>query len=113
MTPTTARVDEALRWLERNGSKRVRDEMLPRYGIDAPKSFGVPMAKIQQLAKQLGRDHALALALWNTGWYEARLLTAYVDEPTRVTATQMDRWARDWDNWGVVDTVCFSLFDRT
>jgi 3-methyladenine DNA glycosylase AlkD len=25
----------------------------------------------------------------------------------------MDRWCRDFDNWGVVDTVCFKLFDRT
>jgi 3-methyladenine DNA glycosylase AlkD len=25
----------------------------------------------------------------------------------------MDRWARDFDNWGICDTVCFHLFDRT
>lgn len=25
----------------------------------------------------------------------------------------MDRWCRDFDNWGVVDTLCFKLFDRT
>jgi hypothetical protein len=25
----------------------------------------------------------------------------------------MDRWARDFDNWGVCDTLCFCLFDRT
>jgi 3-methyladenine DNA glycosylase AlkD len=71
------------------------------------------MATIQGLAKRLGRDHALALALWETNYYEARLLTAYVDEPAMVTAAQMDRWARDFDNWGVCDTLCFVLFDRT
>jgi 3-methyladenine DNA glycosylase AlkD len=73
----------------------------------------VPVGKIQQLAKRMGRNHAWALALWNTGWYEARMLAAYVDEPGRVTAKQMDRWCRDFDNWGIVDTVCFALFDRT
>lgn len=71
------------------------------------------MAAIQRIARGAGRDHALAQALWETGWYEARLLAAYVDEPERVTAAQMDRWSRDFDNWGVVDTVCFVLFDRT
>lgn len=88
-------------------------EGLHHYGIVAPRAYGVAMAKIQALAKQIGPRHDLALALWETGWYEARLLTAYIDEPERVTSAQMDRWCRDFDNWGVVDTLCFKLFDRT
>src|SRR6476659_9860015 len=63
-------------------------------------------------AKELGRDHSLALALWKPGVYEARCLTAFVDEPARVTSSQMDRWCRDFDNWGICDTLCFHLFDR-
>jgi 3-methyladenine DNA glycosylase AlkD len=110
---TPEQVREALAWLERRGSKRVREEMLTRYGITAPKAFGVPVGVIQQLARRLGRDHALAGALWETGWYEARMLAGFVDEPGRVTPAQMDRWARDFDNWGICDTVCFHLFDRT
>ena len=109
----SARVTEALSWLESHSSTRIRDEYEPRYGITTTKAYGVAMRDILALGKQLGRDHELALALWDTGWYEARLLTAYVDDPALVTAAQMDRWARDFDNWGVVDTVCFSLFDRT
>jgi 3-methyladenine DNA glycosylase AlkD len=111
--PTSARASDALRWLERHGSKRIRDELEPRYGITAANAYGVAIRDIQALAKQLGRDHDLAAELWETGVYEARLLTAYVDDPAQVTAAQMDRWARDFDNWGVVDTLCFSLFDRT
>jgi 3-methyladenine DNA glycosylase AlkD len=113
MTATAERVDEALRWLERRGRKKVREEMLTRYGITAPRAFGVSVGTIQQLGRKLGRDHELAAALWDTGWYEARLLTAYVDDPARVTSAQMDRWAREFDNWGVCDTLCFALFDRT
>lgn len=113
MNDTADRVREALAWLERKGSKRVRDEARTRYGIVAPKSFGVKVGVIQQLAKQLGQDHELAAALWATGWYEARLLCAYVDEPAKVTSAQMDRWVREFDNWGIVDTICFVLFDRT
>jgi 3-methyladenine DNA glycosylase AlkD len=113
MTATSERVDEALRWLERRGTKKVRQDMLTRYGITAPRAFGVQVGTIQQLGRKLGRDHELAAALWDTGWYEARLLTAYVDDPAQVTSAQMDRWARDFDNWGVCDTLCFALFDRT
>jgi 3-methyladenine DNA glycosylase AlkD len=105
-------VDEVVAALKRLGTKANRDG-LARYGIVAPRALGVSMGEIKRLAKRLGRDHQLALALWKTGWYEARLLAAFVDEPDRVTRAQMDRWARDFDNWGVCDTLCFVLFDRT
>jgi 3-methyladenine DNA glycosylase AlkD len=113
VSATAGRVKEALAWLERRRSKRVREDMESRYGIITPKAYGVPVSVIQQLGKQLGRDHELAAALWETEWYEARMLTAFVDEPERVTPAQMDRWARDFDNWGICDTICFHLFDRT
>jgi 3-methyladenine DNA glycosylase AlkD len=86
---------------------------MARYGLVAAKVFGVSVGNVQALAKQIGRDHDLALALWDTEWYEARLLTAFVDDPARVTSSQMDRWARDFENWGDCDTVCMHLFDKT
>jgi 3-methyladenine DNA glycosylase AlkD len=107
-----ARVNEVLSWLERRGRKVNRDGMA-RYGIVAPKVFGVSVADIRLLAKSVGRDHDLAIALWKTGWYEARMLTAFIDDPARVTPSQMDSWARDFDNWAICDTLCFHLFDRT
>jgi 3-methyladenine DNA glycosylase AlkD len=109
----TVGAEEAIAWLKAHGSKKIRDEMGPRYGNHSDKAFGVGMATMQKLAKQLGQNHELALELWNTGWYEARTVAAFVDEPERVTSAQMDRWCRDFDNWGICDTVCFKLFDRT
>jgi len=84
-----------------------------RYGIVAGKAFGVPMGEIQKLAKGYGKSHALAAKLWASGWYEARMLAAYVEEVEKVTAAQMDAWCGDFADWSVCDTVCFSLFDRT
>lgn len=109
---TVERVRYALDWLERKGSKAGRDGMA-RYAIPSTRAFGVSMKDVQALGKMLGRDHALALLLWDTGCYEARALCAYVDEPERVTPAQMDRWCRDFDNWATCDTLCFALFDRT
>jgi 3-methyladenine DNA glycosylase AlkD len=86
---------------------------LARFGINAKNALGVSMANIQTLAKGLGRSHDLAAALWDTGVYEARMLCSFVDEPSSVTPAQMERWCRDFDNWGIVDTVCFKLFDQT
>jgi len=85
---------------------------MARYAIVAPKVFGVSVAVIREMAKGIGRDHDLALALWKSGWYEARMLGAFVDDPEQVTAAQMDRWAKDFDNWAICDTMCFHLFDK-
>ena len=101
-----------LTWLKRHSSKRNRDGMA-RYAIPSDYAFGVSVSDIRVLAKRLGRNHKLAAALWKTGWYEARMLTSFVDEPASVTPVQMDRWARDFDNWAICDTICFHLFDRT
>ncbi|MFY9555422.1 MAG: DNA alkylation repair protein [Blastocatellia bacterium] len=108
-----AQVAAVLKSLKRLADKRVREDMSERYGIYTDKAFGVSMSNIQKVAKPLGRNHELAAALWGTGWYEARMLTSFVDEPARVTPAQMDAWVGDFDNWGICDTLCFNLFDRT
>ena len=105
-------VDAAVAWLKRHATKATLEGMA-RYAIPSDHAFGVSMANIQQLARRLGRNQALAAALWETGWYEARTLAAYVGEPDRLTSTQMDRWCRDFDNWAICDTLCFALFDRS
>jgi 3-methyladenine DNA glycosylase AlkD len=110
---TTHKLETALGALRDHASPKVRDEMGARFGIVTPKAMGVPMAKMQAVARELGRDHALAAALWNTGWYEARTLAALIDDPAEVTPEQMDCWRADFDNWAIVDTVCFKLFDQS
>ena len=105
-------VEEALSWLKKKSSARHYGN-LAKFGITTSKAFGVSMTNIQALAKHLGRSHELAALLWDTGWYEARLLTSFVDDPAQVTSAQMDRWCDGFDNWAVCDTLCFHLFDRT
>lgn len=105
-------VEALLDRLRRASTQHDRDN-LARFGITAPRAFGVSMANLKPIAKSIGRDHALAAALWETGWYEARMLATLVDEPALVTPAQMDRWSNDFDNWGICDTACFALFDRT
>lgn len=103
---------EVLAELEALGSDSHREGMA-RYAITYEKAFGVPVGQLRAMAKRLGRDHDLAQALWDSGWYEARLLAGMVDDPKLVTSEQMDAWRVDFDSWAVTDTICFDLFDRT
>lgn len=104
-------VREVIVWLEQKSSAKDLAN-LARFGIDAKRPIGVSMANLQVLANRLGRNHELAAALWDDGRYEARMLATLIEEPERVSAAQMERWVRDFDNWAIVDTACFKLFDQ-
>ena len=109
---TTTDAATAVAWLKAHGSQKFRDG-LARYGLPAEQAFGLPVATIKAYGKTLGRDHGLAQALWKSGWTDARMLAAFVGDPARVTPAEMDAWCRDFDSWGIVDTVCFTLWDRS
>jgi len=98
--------------LQRMGSRRNVAGMA-RFGIVSPRAYGVSAPKLRALARSIGRDHRLALDLWSSGVLEARILAALVDDPELVTERQMERWARDVDNWAVCDACCGVLFDKT
>lgn len=103
---------EVLAWLKRNGrAARIKD--MARYGIVASRPFGVTMSQLNGLKKRIGTDQALSLTLWETGWYEARLLAALIGDPAQVTRRQMNAWAASFENWADCDTACFALFDKT
>jgi 3-methyladenine DNA glycosylase AlkD len=107
-----ATVSSVLAWLERKGTKSVRDGMA-RYAIPSDKAFGIPVGTLRKYAKSLGRDHELALALWKTDKYEARMLSCFLGEVESLTPAQMDEWCKSFDNWAICDTACFHLFDRS
>lgn len=86
---------------------------MARFGIRARKAFGVPAPRLWNLAREFGPDHDLALALWKSKVHDARILASLIDEPGLVSAGQMDRWAKEFDNWAVCDSCCFHLFDQT
>jgi len=88
-------------------------EGMARFGIQSSNSFGVSVPKLRTLAREVGRDHPLALQLWETGLHDARLLATMIDDPEEVTIDQMDKWVRDFDSWDVVDGSCGNLFDKT
>jgi len=105
-------VRDVLDWLERRGTRANRDGMA-RYAIGADKAVGVSVGDLRELGKKIGRDHELALKLWPTDVYEARMLVPFIADPARVTPALMDRWARDFDSWAITDALCFHLFDKT
>jgi 3-methyladenine DNA glycosylase AlkD len=88
-------------------------EGMARYGINPHNNLGVSIYQLRPIAKENGKDHDLALKLWDSGIHDARLLACFIDNPKKVTSKQMDLWADDFDSWDICDQACTSLFDLT
>jgi 3-methyladenine DNA glycosylase AlkD len=86
---------------------------MKRFGIENTKALGIPIPELRKLGKTIGKDHDLALALWGTGFHEARIVASVIDEPALVTSEQFDNWVKDFNSWDLCDQVCGNLFDRT
>ncbi|MCK5261262.1 MAG: DNA alkylation repair protein [Thermoplasmatales archaeon] len=86
---------------------------MARYGINPKNNLGISIYKLRPIAKEIGKDHDLALKLWDSGIHDARLLACFIEDPAKVTGEQMDSWAKGFDSWDVCDQACTSLFDLT
>lgn len=84
---------EAMAALEAAGTEQAR-KTYARHGAPGP-MFGVSFATLKGLMKRIDVDHELALALWDTGNFDARNLAIKVVDSSRLTSEELDRWARD------------------
>jgi 3-methyladenine DNA glycosylase AlkD len=105
-------VEEVLQKL-RDKARPDQLEGMARFSIVGKGRLGVSVPDMRNLAKELGKDHTLALALWKTGIPDARILAGMVAEPDKLTENEMDAWVQDFDSWDVCDQVCMNLFEKT
>jgi 3-methyladenine DNA glycosylase AlkD len=87
-------------------------EGMAKYGMAVEHRLGVSVPDMRKLAKEIGRDHKLALGLWRTGIAEARIVAAMIDDPAELTEEQMEDWVKDINSWDVCDQVCDNLFEK-
>lgn len=101
--------------LDKLKSKARSDQVegMARFGMTAENRLGVSVPDMRKIAKEIGRNHVLALDLWNTGIPEARIVAGMIAEPEVLTEKQMDDWVKDFNSWDVCDQVCMNLFDKS
>jgi 3-methyladenine DNA glycosylase AlkD len=107
-----ASVEEVLQKLRALARPDQLDGMA-RFAIVGEGRLGVSVPEMRKLAKEIGKDHELALRLWKTGIPDARIVACMVGEPEKLTEKQMEDWVRDFDSWDVCDQVCMNLFEKT
>lgn len=83
-------LEEVMSELEAMGTEQNR-KTYARHGASAP-MFGVSFANQYALQKKIKCDHALALALWDTGNMDACVLATLIADPAQLTRQVADAW---------------------
>jgi 3-methyladenine DNA glycosylase AlkD len=83
---------EALAQLEALGNEKMRQQNKKRGAGD--NQFGVLMGDIRKLAERIKANHELAMALWETGNIDARLLAILLMKPKNLSTEDLDRMVR-------------------
>ena len=100
--------DDIIHELEENSNEDFAENM-KRFGIRYVKSYGLRLPQIRKIAKACGKNHELALQLWNHGYHETYLLATLVEDPEKVTSSQLDEWVNSFYSWDLVDQACINL----
>ena len=82
---------------------------LSHFGINDSTALGIKIPFLRQLAKEIGKNHDLALQLWDTGIHEARLLASMIEDPKMISEFQFDAWVNDFNSWDICDQCCSVL----
>jgi|WetSurMetagenome_2_1015567.scaffolds.fasta_scaffold507220_1 3-methyladenine DNA glycosylase AlkD len=84
-----------------------------KHGSLAKNSYGIMVKDLRKMAKEIGRNHSLALQLFKSNIHEAKKLACMIDVPEKVSESQMERWIKEFDSWDICDCCCSSLFVKT
>ena len=84
-----------------------------KFGIVATNSLGVYHKDLKVIAKEIGTDSELALALFDSNIYEARILCSKIFDPADLTEPLMDSWVKTFENWEICDSFSIALFAKS
>ena len=84
-----------------------------KFGINALNSMGVYQKDLKIIAKEVGHDYKLAIQLFDTGIYEARILCSKILKPEDITESLMEVWVESFENWEICDSFCMGLFAKS
>jgi len=84
-----------------------------KFGIISNHALGIYHSDLKALAKRIPKDDKIAIELFETNIYEARLLCSKIFNPKNLTAALMDRWTSSFENWEICDSFCMGLFAKS
>jgi 3-methyladenine DNA glycosylase AlkD len=83
---------QVLAELEAMGSPSVKRMLMANHGVKEP-CFGVKIGDMKKIQKRIKKDYELALALYDTGNYDAMYFAGLIADDVQMTKKDLRRWA--------------------
>jgi len=84
-----------------------------KFGVVSNNALGVYHKDLKELAKRISKNDELAVQLFDTGIYEARLLCSKIFNPKNLTESLIEKWVSTFENWEICDSFCMDLFAKS
>ena len=84
-----------------------------RFGIISNNALGIYHKDLREIARIIPKEDKIALELFESNIYEARLLCSKIFNPNNLTEALMDKWVRTFENWEICDSFCMGLFVKS
>lgn len=107
------KLDEVVKILADIGDPNIVMQKSKKFGVVANNALGVYQKDLNVLAKKIGNDNDLAIALFDSGIYEARILCAKIFKPLDLTEDLMESWLVTFENWEICDSFSMGLFAKS
>ncbi len=88
---------DVLKLLKENQNKKGIENWNEMEADSPYKSFGIGLTVQRKLAKQVGKNHELAKRLWDSDYYDMKVLAVLIDDPKMITREQMESQVEDVD----------------
>ena len=105
--------DEIIAELHRLGNAEKVFFKEKKFGIASKNALGIYHKDLKILAKTIGKNNNLAIKLFDSGIYEARILCSKLFSPKDITEELMEKWVQTFENWEVCDSFSMGLFAKS
>lgn len=108
-------INEAVREIKRsfrllmNG---VASQSMRQKGVDYKINWGVSLPELQKMAQQYGKNHDLAVALWQENIRECKILATLIMPPEEMDKALAEQWIVEINSQDLAEMACFNLFQH-
>ena len=106
-------INEVIKKLEDLGDVNKINLKENKFGIISNNSLGIYHKDLKELAKEIGQNNQIALELFDSGIYEAKILCSKIYKPNDISEELMEKWVKTFENWEICDSFCMGFFAKS